>query len=321
MNKKTTTTTEPTAAITSMMHRHVLTTDVSTTAKECAKLLAQNRVGCLIIVKHNSPVGIITERSFVDLVKKGGFSPNKVIAADFMSSPLITLRSSAHFADAMQLFNTKGIKRVPVVKRGKIVGLLSLTDMIEYSNVALAKLTATNRKLKSQATIDPLTGVLNKAAITRTLQREYERIRRYGGRSSILFIDIDHFKKVNDTHSHLVGDKVLKQLGDILRKTCREIDVIGRFGGEEFIVVAPNRKKYHAISFGERLRKAVETHTFRCNKLRLKLTVSIGIASLFVGRDYTIALERADKALYFAKESGRNRLGLFRDGQLAIATQ
>lgn len=306
--------------ITSMMHRHVVTTEAATSARECARRIANEHIGCIIVVRDNKPAGIVTERSFVDLVKKGTFNPDAITAADIMSSPLITVRSDADFAGAMEVFNKRGIKRLPVIKRGRIIGLLSLKDMIEFSNLMLANLEEKHRTLKKKASLDALTGLYNKHAISSAIQKEYERIQRYGGRSSILFVDIDHFKKVNDTYTHLAGDEVLRLLGALLKKVCREVDTVGRFGGEEFVILAPNRKKYHAVIFGERVREAVEAHKFFYKKTAIKLTVSVGIASLFEGRGTEDALERADKALYFAKQSGRNRVGLWRDGKLAIAT-
>ncbi len=306
-------------SISNIMHRHVITTDIAASASVCAQQISREHVGCLIVVKGEKPVGIITERSFVDLVEKGALDLKKTKAADFMSSPLITISPQASFSAAMEIFNKKVIKRIPVVKKGKIVGLLTLKDMVEYSNLALANLNEKVQKLKKESSTDALTGVLNKAALLETLRKEYSRIKRYGGRSSILFIDIDHFKKINDTYSHIAGDAVLKELGALLTRECRQIDTIGRFGGEEFVIVAYNRKKYHAVRFGERLRKAIEEHVFTFEKTAIHLTVSIGIASLFEGRSYTVALARADKALYHAKKMGRNRIGLWREARLRIA--
>jgi diguanylate cyclase (GGDEF)-like protein len=307
--------------ISKIMHRHVITTDISTSARECAKLIAAEHVGCLIVTKSENPVGMITERSFVHLVKKGAFDPDKTKASRFMSSPLISIGPEADFTAAMKVFNEKGIKRIPVVKDDKVMGLVSLKDMIEFSNLALANLSEKHKKLKNTALLDPLTGIYNKAAITELMRKEYERIQRYGGRSSILFLDIDHFKEVNDKYSHLAGDAVLTELGILLKSVCREIDTIGRFGGEEFMIIAPNRKKYHAVKFGERLRTAIKEHTFSYNNTRISITCSIGIASLFEGRDFHFALERADKALYHAKNMGRNRIGLWREGKLSIASE
>lgn len=306
--------------ITGIMHRHVATTDAATSARECARRIAGEHIGCIIVVQNGKPAGIVTERSFVDLVLKGTSNPDAMTAADIMSSPLVTIRPEAGFALAMEVFNKRGIKRLPVIKRGRIVGLLSLKDMIEFSNLMLANLEEKHRTLKKKASLDALTGLYNKSAITGAIQKEYERIQRYGGRSSIIFVDIDHFKKVNDTYTHLAGDEVLRTLGALLQKVCRQVDTTGRFGGEEFVILAPNRKKYHAVIFGERVRRAVEEHRFAYKKTAMNITVSVGIASLFEGRGVDDALERADKALYFAKQMGRNRVGLWRDGKLAIAT-
>ena len=301
-----------------MMHRHVITADVSAPVRDCAGRIADEHVGCLVVLRQGRPAGIITERNFVDIVKQGCSQFSSLKAADLMSTPLITIGPDADFAGAMRIFDSRGIKRLPVVHKGKLAGLLTLKSMIEYSNLALSRL---NKRLKSETSVDALTGVLNKAAVTTALSKEYERIRRFGGRTSILFLDIDHFKKVNDQYSHLAGDAVLRELGGLFKSTCREIDTVGRYGGEEFLIIAPNRKKYHAVRFGERLRKAVEDHHFTYKGLRIRLTLSIGIASLFEGRDYTVTLERADKALYHAKHMGRNRIGLWREGKLAIAEE
>ena len=255
------------------------------------------------------------------LSKRDLFILIRFMHADFMSAPLITISPESDFSMAMQVFNEKAIKRLPVVHENRIVGLLTLNNMIEFSNIALTSLYEEHRKLRTESAIDSLTGLLNKAAALEAIKTEHSRISRYGGRSSILFIDIDHFKFVNDTYSHLAGDLVLKELGSVFKNVCRQIDVVGRFGGEEFVILAPNRKKHHAVSFGERLRKEVEEHEFLYKGKKIPLTVSIGIASLFEGRDHTVALERADKALYYAKNMGRNRTGLWRDGQVAIATE
>ncbi len=312
---------DTTFSITDVMHRHVITVTTETTARKCAEKIAQERIGCLIVIKKQKPVGIITERSFVKLFRKGKINPDTIKALNFMTSPPITIPPDINFSEAVALFNKKGIKRLPVVEGQRVIGLLTHKNMIEYSHLALSHLTNENKKLQKNLAVDTLTGVYNKEAIIKYIHGEYERIQRYGGRASVLFIDVDHFKKINDTYSHLAGDMVLKELGKLLNTICREIDIIGRFGGEEFIVIAPNRKKYHAIRFAERLRKTIEEYKFKYNNITITFTVSIGIASLFEGRDYKTALERADKALYYAKDSGRNRIGLWREGKLAIAEE
>jgi diguanylate cyclase (GGDEF)-like protein len=307
--------------ITDIMHRHVVTVDAKIPARQCAGRMARERIGCIIVTQNGRPLGIITERDYVNLVVRGKPAPERARAVDIMSSPLITVAHNADFAAAVQLINQKDVKRLPVVKAGRVIGLLTLKNMMAFSNLELARLAQRNKKLATEAEADALTGLYNKAAITRQVRREYERIHRFGGRTSLLMLDLDHFKKINDTHSHLAGDAVLRELGKLLKKVCREIDTVGRFGGEEFVIIAPNRKKYHAVLFGERLRKAVEDHVFPFKNLKIRLTVSLGIASLFEGRNYKAALERADRALYHAKAMGRNRIGLWRDGKLSIAAE
>lgn len=306
-------------SIAQIMHRHVISADVTLPIQKCAELIIKQKIGCLIITKDKRPIGIITERCFVELIRKGFFDSTKVNTESFMVSPLITIGINTTYAEAIEVFHKENIKRIPVVENEKIVGLLTLKNMFEYSRLEISKLTETQKLLKHEANFDDLTHVYNKKTITTSIEQEYERIKRTGGRSALLFVDIDHFKKVNDKYSHAAGDHVLSEMGKLLKETCRQLDVIGRFGGEEFVIIAPNRKKYGAVNFGERLRSEIENHPFQYKGTAIPLTVSIGIASLFMGRDYTAALDRADKALYHAKANGRNCVALWRLGSLAVA--
>jgi diguanylate cyclase len=123
-------------------------------------------------------------------------------------------------------------------------------------------------------------------------------------------IDLDHFKMVNDTHGHLVGDRVLQQLGDLLRRQVRSVDVVARYGGEEFVVVLPETDKEGGAVFAERIRVAVAEHDFSDASDKLEVTVSIGVAGT-PGDDIAFPeelLQQADTALYRAKEKGRNQV-------------
>ncbi len=312
---------DKTKSITEFMHRHIQTIDVSATSIECAELIAQERIGCLIVVNKGKPAGIITERSFVELVQKKHENIKNVLASDFMSKPLITINASANFSKAIEIFNKKEIKRIPVIENEKVIGLLTLKNMIEFSNLVLSKMDEEYKILEDKFKTDELTKVYTKSTITKIIQNENNRIGKYGGRSSILFIDIDHFKKINDKYSHLAGDMILKRIGRILKSVSKEIDSVGRFGGEEFIIMTPNRKKYNAVKFGEKLRKRIEKSTFTYNKEKIKITISIGIASIFGSKNYNVAIKRADKALYYAKNMGRNKIALWRNGKIVIALE
>jgi diguanylate cyclase (GGDEF)-like protein len=141
-------------------------------------------------------------------------------------------------------------------------------------------------------------------------EQELNRAVRYGNPLSIFMMDIDFFKRVNDTHGHKVGDIVLKKLAEICQQTLREVDVIGRLGGEEFAILLPETGKIESTEAAERLREAIENAKVSLESgLPLQFTVSIGVSSLLSKEDnIDVLLNCADKALYRAKKSGRNRV-------------
>jgi two-component system cell cycle response regulator len=161
------------------------------------------------------------------------------------------------------------------------------------------------------ASIDALTGCMNRRAFMERLDRELDRVRRYGTKLSVLMIDLDRFKDVNDNRGHLVGDTVLRQLGDMLRREVRSVDLAARYGGEEFIIVLPDTTPDGAMIFAERLRKRVLSKNFAESGDPLNVTVSIGVASVSGESgavEPEILIARADEALYRAKNDGRNRV-------------
>jgi len=161
------------------------------------------------------------------------------------------------------------------------------------------------------ASIDALTGCLNRRAFMERLDREIDRVRRYDIELSIMMIDLDRFKEVNDTRGHLVGDLVLRQMGDLLRREVRSVDLAARYGGEEFIIVLPDTTPEGALVFAERLRKRVMVRDFAESGDPISITVSIGVAH--VTRESSslepeTLIAKADEALYRAKNDGRNRV-------------
>ncbi|MGD8727168.1 MAG: diguanylate cyclase [Gemmatimonadales bacterium] len=173
---------------------------------------------------------------------------------------------------------------------------------------ALQSIQSDKERYELLAQTDPLTGCLNRRALTEALRAEIERGRRYGLALSVLMIDLDHFKRVNDTRGHLVGDDVLQQLAEVLREQMRAVDEVARYGGEEFVIVLPETALPGAVSFAERVREAVAAHEFADADNPLSLTVSVGVATLTSGESGEVEelLARADAALYRAKQDGRN---------------
>lgn len=161
--------------------------------------------------------------------------------------------------------------------------------------------------LRLKASMDSLTGLRNRAEILRVLERELNRMHRHGYTLSVLMIDVDHFKRINDQYGHPAGDEVLRRIGAVLEKTMRSYDEIGRYGGEEFIAVLPETTLNQALVAAERIRACVEEAEVRYNKLNFKLSISVGAVSSFGQEDTPQGLiERADMALYAAKQAGRN---------------
>jgi diguanylate cyclase (GGDEF)-like protein len=180
------------------------------------------------------------------------------------------------------------------------------TRAIERSERALVD-------LAHRAMIDPVTDLPNRRALDDRLAEEVNRALLLKQPLSLCFVDIDHFKSINDIHGHHTGDAILRQVGTILRRSLRGIDFIGRFGGEEFVVLVPETWSAEAQHLGEVLRTSIaEAEFVSPDKKRLKITVSVGIAGLPEhAHDAALLCIRADEALYNAKRSGRNRVSVF----------
>jgi diguanylate cyclase (GGDEF)-like protein len=169
---------------------------------------------------------------------------------------------------------------------------------------------------------DTLTGCLNRRGFEHALNQSVIRAMRRGGEVALLAIDIDHFKKINDTAGHLGGDAVLRELAELLSRSSRAGDVVGRVGGEEFVILLPGADSETAGVVAERVMDAVRTHAFRTVRGRVSVTVSVGIASEQVTDAHLAGALRAhaDEALYVAKRLGRNRVVLWAPGIRSNAT-
>jgi diguanylate cyclase (GGDEF)-like protein len=181
---------------------------------------------------------------------------------------------------------------------------VNLQRELTRKNVELEKLYADMQKL---AITDGLTGLYNRRGFFELSQREVERAKRFDRAYSIIILDIDHFKAINDTHGHETGDQVLEKLAGRLSAELRKVDILGRYGGEEFSLLLPETNSAGASIVAERLRCCIADEPIETSQGFLNVTISVGLATLTVN---TMTLEellrRADQALYKAKESGRN---------------
>ena len=183
-------------------------------------------------------------------------------------------------------------------KKGKIVNMIGyLTDITELKNNEIL--------LKKISRTDQLTQICNRMFIDDALQMQHYRFNRVGEECSIILIDIDYFKSVNDEHGHLVGDKVLIEFANLFKNSVRTGDVVGRWGGEEFIIILPHTGLEKALSLAEKLRLEVEANIFTTVKHK---TASFGVSTLRKDISIEVFIDEADKALYISKERGRNRV-------------
>jgi diguanylate cyclase (GGDEF)-like protein len=181
-------------------------------------------------------------------------------------------------------------------------------EEIERLKKKIKQLEVKVKKLSREVKTDFLTNIANKKAIMEELNRQESSFKRYGTIYSIVFFDIDHFKNINDTYGHDAGDVILKSLGLLFRRYARDVDMIGRFGGEEFVAILPNTNKEGAYRFAEKLREIVEKTKFMYKNTRINVTVSGGVASRQEVSSKEELLKKADERLYLAKKSGRNKV-------------
>jgi two-component system, cell cycle response regulator len=189
----------------------------------------------------------------------------------------------------------------------------SLKKRYLYASLERAnrQLREANDKLLKLSVTDDRTNLLNDRYLGRRLTEEFKRAQRYGTSLSVMMLDLDHFKQINDKYGHDCGDQVLKEFGRLVTECAREIDIVGRFGGEEFLIILPNTDGIRAAIVAERVRKAAEEHVYKYKESLVRITVSAGIASFPANREVrneSDLLKAADSALYRAKQASRNKI-------------
>ncbi len=260
-------------------------------------------------------------------------APNHIVLD--RRAPLILKDAQANYEAFREPPNNhiRGWLGVPLIFQDRIIGLIALDstepDRFTENHARLASAFASqvaaaleNARLYEEtrrlSITDPLTGIGNRRHFIELAQREFQRSHRYQRPLSLIMLDLDHFKVVNDTYGHLVGDKVLRAIAKLCENNLRESDIIGRYGGEEFLILlpetpgfesAPNKSDEHtAKAVAERLRKMVESTPTQTAQGEIPITISLGIAELTGDiDDLDTLIDRADQALYQAKQGGRNQ--------------
>ncbi|MGQ0635519.1 MAG: GGDEF domain-containing protein [Planctomycetaceae bacterium] len=213
---------------------------------------------------------------------------------------------------------------------GSAVVLAAAAQLLEANRILQQNLTKANEEIKKQkqqldsymaeALTDPLTGLANRRKFDQELERRFGQWRRGGTPLSLILIDVDHFKQLNDEHGHQVGDNVLSQVADLLAQGVRQMDLVARYGGEEFGVILPGTTLSESQKVAERLRTAIEQFKFPYGDLTLDVRVSAGLAEAMLTNDPGVLVSRADSALYAAKQAGRNGCWAH-DGQACVSVE
>lgn len=272
----------------------------------------------VIITDEEKSVGIITTKDIIAL-----FGDDKDLSLPiktYMNSPIETIKHTTSIADSIKFIQEKHFKRLIVEdNEGKIVGQISQEELIAkaYSRWADlmkdndSQLKQVNKILQARATkyeelstTDALTGIFNRSKFEYELSQEIKRLKRYDVETfSLVLFDIDHFKKINDEHGHLVGDNVLQKLTREIQNSLRTTDVFARWGGEEFVIIMPLTKLENGLKAVEILQSKILS--MNCTLVE-KVTCSFGITQYKDGDDINSILLRVDNAMYKAKQSGRN---------------
>lgn len=287
------------AALAKESHYHLI--EVSETSG-IADHISKNQID-LLLIEDNLPT-----KTILDLViKVRGINPEIQIL-------VIADESTDCSLDEVWRMGIDDILCQPI-SEAMLIHRVARALMIRRLNHSQTALTSENRDLWKLAITDGLTKLINRRHFNERLIGEFARARRFGGSLGCVIVDIDFFKKVNDTYGHLVGDHVLQALAVLLSKSVRSIDVAARYGGEEFVLLLPETIDEGLLHVAERIRETVEQYDFRtCEGMEHqapeKVTISLGVSKFPDPRVKTgeQLLELADAALYRAKQNGRNRV-------------
>ena len=322
--------------------------DPAASLRTAIRVMRHNKIGAILVVEGKSLVGVFTERDLLSLVEElcdNGLLQQPISC--FMTKKPIVVNFDESFNSVYMKMRVNNIRHLPVLNGSEVVGIVSLRDLAEFyekriegeleknrsqleqlrqffdltENCEGKNIIAELQRLEELSLTDYLTGLYNTRYFSARLVEELERAKRHQAHLSLIFCDIDLFKKVNDRYGHQFGDCVLKEIAQILLSgvesikivaRLRKSDVVARYGGEEFVVILPETSKKNAVAVAERMRQAIAAHQFQFQGDRVSVTMSFGVAeSPEDSVDCDALIKCADSAMYQAKKSGRNRVAVF----------
>lgn len=275
----------------------------------------------LMIVLQKEGYRVITAANGVEALEKLETEPAQIVLSDIMMPKMNgfelinRIRSNPGFKNVYLILITARIQEGDRV-RGLDLGAddyitkpFSFSELLARVRVG-ARVVQYQRHLEYQTLIDSLTGLFNRRAFEKKIEEEFERAKRYHHPLSLLIVDIDNFKTINDTYGHHTGDNVLKKIAEALREKTRRSDFTSRYGGEEFVLILPETDLANAMQAAKKMLVEIEGYTFGTLARPFSLTISVGISSTS-NKDYSEwqeMLQDADRALYLAKNNGKNRV-------------
>lgn len=271
------------------------------TLRESALKLISHQIGALVVTDESGQlVGIISERDLIRAITEYDAGLIDKHVSDVMTRSVITRGPHDSIFEVLSTMKANAIRHIPILDDSELVGIVSIRE-----------LTRAYEMLQVQANTDALTGLSNRRNFLEMLANEFDRSGRYGHSLFVAMIDIDHFKRVNDTFGHEAGDGVLRAFAKLLVGELRTVDRVGRLGGEEFAAFFPETDFAGAKLACDRLLAMIRGAEIEVDEARISFTVSIGLAKANPTAENAAAvLKRADKLLYAAKTEGRNRIAV-----------
>jgi len=277
----------------------------------------------IVSLNQNPPSPMVMAVRSKDLILAGDIDTHK--------KPIIK-KSQRAFAEN---YKTKNCVIAPLICQDRVVGVLNLADKIEgddfsRENIALIELFSQLvgasigniklfEKIQRQATTDGLTGLVNHKTFYEILEKELWRSRRYGGQISLIMIDVDGLKKINDAYGHRAGDRVIREISRKIKECIRQIDTAARYGGDEFAVILPNTSLSDAVVVAERMVDAVANSPITWRREQIKLSISVGLGQYDADANPEDITSRSDQALYSAKQAGKNTVKVFEPFQKSLS--
>ncbi|MDD2267800.1 diguanylate cyclase [Sulfuricurvum sp.] len=289
-----------------------------TSMEEVLDYMKDSISDCVIIQEGKNAVGILTSKDVLKFIGDEGHEGTLV--SEVMSSPVETLSDKASINEGLEYLRKRPFKRIVVTNdEHHVVGIVTQQDLISRTYLKWSQLMQDhfkqfeeitqilqqrNQHLSELATKDSLTDIHNRHMFSELFVKELSMLKRHATKLALVMIDLDHFKRINDTYGHNIGDFVLKHFACLVSSSVREADMFARWGGEEFVLLLRNAGCDEAYGVGEKIRSLIEAQEFDGAG---RVTCSIGITEVRAEDTIQSAIERADSAMYAAKDAGRNR--------------